>query len=227
MNKFLNNLKEQPFITEGLIALNVIYFIFLTLVGGTLNPLILAKYGALVPNLVVNGQWYRLITAMFIHIGFEHIILNMVCLYFLGRILEQVIGHVRYLIIYFFAGIMANILTLFTATPNTISAGASGAIFGIIGVWLMLAEQYRNQQYLVQMGRQMLLFSILGLLSGMFSTDINIWAHFGGLVSGFLSAYVIGFPKIGPVQKQKRWGSLLLLVCIMITFLNLAFTLYK
>ncbi|MCS8573304.1 rhomboid family intramembrane serine protease [Pediococcus pentosaceus] len=221
----LKRLYEGPFVTQTIVGINILVFLWLTLIGGSTNISILVTHGALVPVLVQNGQGlWTIFTSMFIHIGFEHILFNMIALYFIGRLLERMIGHWKFVLIYIFSGLFANLASLALSNPNSISAGASGAIFGIIGVWLMMAEQYREYPALMDMGKQMLLFSVLGLISGLLGTNMNIIAHLGGLVSGFLIAYVIGFPKFGKVPTWKRIGSAILIVLMMIAFCKLAFT---
>ncbi|KRN92673.1 membrane-associated serine protease [Pediococcus stilesii] len=215
-----------PFITELLVGINVLVFIWLTLVGGSTNIMVLVTHGAMVPELVKNGNaLLTIFTSMFVHIGIEHILFNMITLYFIGRLLEGIIGHWKFLTIYVLSGIFANVVTLAFSSPNTVSAGASGAIFGIIGVWLMMAEQYRDYPFLAGMGRQMLIFSVLGILGGFIGTNINIIAHVGGLVAGFLLAYIISFPNLGKVPTWKRSSGAVLLLFMMATFLKLAFTL--
>lgn len=222
----LKNFFAGPFVTITLVALNVLVYLWLTLAGGSTDLTVLVTHGAMVPAMIKDGAgWASLFTSMFVHIGFEHLLFNMITLYFIGRLLEQVIGHGRFLLIYLLSGIFANVVSLAFAAPNSISAGASGAIFGIIGVWIMMAEQYRNYPFLAGMGRQMLIFSALGIVSGMFGTSIDIFAHLGGLVAGFLLGYGFSFPNLGKVPLKKRLGSGVLLLILLGVFVKLAFTL--
>lgn len=222
----LKNFFAGPFVTITLVVLNVLVYLWLTLAGGSTDLTVLVTHGAMVPAMIKDGAgWASLFTSMFVHIGFEHLLFNMITLYFIGRLLEQVIGHGRFLLIYLLSGIFANVVSLAFAAPNSISAGASGAIFGIIGVWIMMAEQYRNYPFLAGMGRQMLIFSALGIVSGMFGTNIDIFAHLGGLVAGFLLGYGFSFPNLGKVPLKKRLGSGVLLLILLGVFVKLAFTL--
>jgi rhomboid protease GluP len=223
--QFLKQIWNGPFVTEAIVAINILVFLWLTIAGGSTNISVLVTHGALVPAFVRNGQAISSIfTSMFVHIGFEHILFNMIALYFIGRLLERIIGHWKFLVIYIFSGIFANFASLTFSNPNSISAGASGAIFGIIGVWLMMAEQYRDYPALIDMGKQMLLFSVLGVVSGLMGSNMNIVAHLGGLIAGFLVAYVIGFPQFGKTPTWKRSGSVILIVLMMGMFFKLAFT---
>lgn len=226
LNQRLKSALSGPFVTEALVGINILVFLWLTLAGGSTNIAVLVTHGAMVPGFVESGQnIFSIFSSMFIHIGIEHILFNMITLYFIGRLLEGIIGHWKFLLIYVLSGLFANVVTLAFADPNTVSAGASGAIFGIIGVWLMMAEQYRDYPFLSGMGRQMLIFSILGIVSGFVGTNINIFAHVGGLVAGFLLAYVFSFPNLGKVSTWKRSSGAVLLVFMVFTFLKLAFTL--
>ncbi|KRN19009.1 hypothetical protein IV79_GL001671 [Pediococcus claussenii] len=179
----------------------------------------------MVPESIKNGSdYFSIFASMFIHIGIEHLVLNMVTLYFLGRILEAIMGHWKFLATYLLAGVFGNLVSLYFANPQTISAGASGAIFGIIGVWLMLAITFRSVPYLAQMGQQMLIFTILGLIGGFLGPDVDIAAHLGGVLAGFLLGFIIGFPKIGKISMWKRVGSLVILVGFTVVLTDLAFT---
>jgi rhomboid protease GluP len=221
----LKQLLNGPWVTELLVVINGLVFLWLTLAGGSTNIAVLVSHGALIPELVKHGEAvWSVFTAMFVHVGIEHILFNMITLYFIGRLLERLIGHWKFLLIYILAGLFANLVSIVFSAPNTISAGASGAIFGIIGVWLMMAEQYRDYPFLADMGRQMLLFSILGIVTGLIGSNVNIVAHVGGLIAGFLLAYVIGFSNLGKIPTWKRTGSALLIMGLVVAFFKLAFT---
>ncbi|GEP19330.1 rhomboid family intramembrane serine protease [Pediococcus argentinicus] len=215
MKNRINELQSQPYVTVGLVLINVIVFVLMFFSGGSSNINVLINFGGLIPAVVKSGSGYdTLITSLFLHSGIEHITLNMVMLYFIGRILERVIGHFKFFIIYMLSGIFGNLISIQLSNPNTVSIGASGAIFGIIGIWLMLAEQYPNQPLFRGMGQQMLLFIGLGLVGSFFGTGIDIFAHIGGLIGGFLLSYAIGFPKFGKVSNWKRITSVLVLIII-------------
>lgn len=102
----LKRLKNQPFITYALLGISIIVFLGLELTGGSENILNLVNWGAMVRPLVAqNHEYWRFITPMFLHIGFMHIILNMVTLYYIGAQVEAIYGHWRYLGIYLLSGI--------------------------------------------------------------------------------------------------------------------------
>lgn len=205
MQQKLRRWNQYPYMTIGLIIINFIVFGLMTISGGTENTQNLLKFGAIFKPLVLqNGEWWRLISAMFIHIGITHIVLNMVTLYFIGLQIEKLFGHSRFLIIYFVAGIFGNLVSLLFGNPLALSAGASGAIFGLFGVWLMLGESFRQNPYIRSMARQLGLFVILALISSLMESGIDAYAHVGGILAGFLVGYLVGVPKIGKVDTAKR-----------------------
>ncbi len=140
---------RKPVVTYALLAVNVFIFLLMTLLGGSQQISILVAFGAKVNSLILAGQWWRLVTPpMFLHIGFEHLILNMVTLYFIGSQLELILGHGRFLLVYFISGIMGNIAS-FAFNPNALSAGASTALFGLFGgVFLMMGESFWENTYI-------------------------------------------------------------------------------
>lgn len=213
----LINLKKRAWATEGLIIVCVIVFGLMTLAGGTENGLILLKWGAMTGSLLQAGQYYRLVTPMFIHIGFEHLLMNMLTLYFVGQYVEKIFGHFKFLMIYFIAGIGGNLASAIWL-GNSISAGASGAIFGLFGAFLMLGENYREIDFFRNQAKTFLIFIGLNLVFDFLpNSGIDVFGHLGGLLFGFLSAYIIGIDKdlkIAKVNQFKKIVSLILLISI-------------
>ncbi|KRL03232.1 rhomboid family intramembrane serine protease [Liquorilactobacillus capillatus] len=208
----MNTISRKPNVTYGLIVINVIVFLLMTLNGGSTSPRVLIMFGAKVNSLILAGQWWRFVTPMFLHIGFEHILLNMITLYFIGTQIEMFFGSTRFSLIYLISGIGGNIAS-FTFNPTALSAGASTALFGLFGAFLMLGESFRENPYIKAMARQFLLLVILNILFS-FSGNIDLAGHLGGLAAGFLAAYIVGVPKIGKVPFLKRLFSLVALIFI-------------
>lgn len=199
-------LQNQPIITTLLVIINIMVFVLMSSLDSIYNTSNLISFGVLIPAEIKSGHnFISLFNSMFIHLGVEHIVFNMITLYFLGRILEPIIGHFKFLIIYLLSGLIGNIVTVAYANPYIISAGASGAIFGLIGVWLMLAVQYHENHFFRLMGRQMLLFTVLGMMGNFLGgPEVNVLAHLGGLIGGFLIAYITGFKKFGKIELSKK-----------------------
>ncbi|AVK99780.1 rhomboid family intramembrane serine protease [Pediococcus inopinatus] len=205
MQRTLKRWNQYPYMTIGLIVINFIVFGLMTISGGSENTQTLLKFGAIFkPFILQNGEWWRLVSGMFIHIGITHIVLNMVTLYFVGVQIENLFGHFKFLIIYFLAGIFGNLVSLVFGNPLALSAGASGAIFGLFGVWLMLGESFHQNPYIHAMARQLGLFVVLALVSSLMESGIDVYAHIGGMLGGFLIGYLVGVPRLGKIEISKR-----------------------
>ena len=183
-------------VTSLLLLIMIIYFIVMTLSGGTTNNMTLLRFGAMFPPYVVAfGEYYRFITAIFIHIGFTHILFNGYALYIFGSQIEYVLGPIKYLLFFLLTGIGGNIITFFFS-PETISAGASGSLFGLLGMFVYLI--HRRPHMITPQGRKSIM-KLLGinLLITIAVPNISISAHFGGLVAGYLLSYLFK-PGDGP-----------------------------
>lgn len=216
----LRNLKNQAFVTQIVVAVQVLVFILMTLAGGSTNTSVLVDFGARVSVLIQAGQWWRLITPVFLHIGLMHIVVNSVTVYYIGTQIEMIFGHTRFAVIYLVTAITGN-LASFVFLPNTLSAGASTAIFGLFGAFLMLGESFRNNLYIRAMSRQFLLFVVLNLAFDLFSPGIDIYGHIGGLLGGFLVGYVVGAPRVGKVNLIKRFLSGIILIVAIVLFYSM------
>lgn len=163
----------------------------------------LLEFGGKFGPLLAMGQWWRLVTAGFLHGGILHILMNMWVLFDLGAQVEELYGGARMLVIYF----VANVLGFYVSAvwrPETVSVGASAALFGLVGAMLALGFRYRNSpagdmirsvymRYLVYL----LLFSLL--------PQVDMAAHVGGLVGGFGIAYVAGRPQHPGSPIERLW----------------------
>lgn len=194
--------RNKPLVTDLLIAINVVVFIAMVLAGGPTKPQVLVTFGAKINQLISVGQWWRLVTPMFLHLGVQHIVLNMVTLYFLGVATEPLFGHWRFLLIYLGSGVAGNVASYFF-TP-AVSAGASTAIFGLFGAYLMLGVAFREQPGIRQTARTFLTLVLLNVVFDMFGSGIDLAGHLGGLIGGFLLAYVLAAPRVGRVSWWQR-----------------------
>ena len=172
--------QEKAPCTVLLILANIIVFFVLTAKGMTEDAEFMLGRGAMyVPYIINRGEYYRLFTSMFMHFGFDHLANNMVMLLVIGWNLEGEIGKIKFLIIYFLSGLSGNILSALWDMQTgdyAVSAGASGAIFGIVGAIT---------------GRGILFMIILSLYYGFTSGGVDNFAHIGGLVSGFVLAVLL------------------------------------
>lgn len=176
-------------VTFVFLSIMIFYFIFITINGGTTNSEALVKYGAFFPPYIVAyNEYYRFITSIFIHIGFSHIFFNGYALYIFGTQIERLMGANKYLLFFLLTGIGGNLATFFFNFPS-ISAGASGSLFGLFGAFLYLIRHH--SEMVTPEGRKSII-SLLGinLVLTILVPSISITAHFGGLIIGYALSYV-------------------------------------
>jgi len=155
------------------------------------------------PLIFEDAQYYRLITCIFLHFGIDHLMNNMVMLGALGWNLEKEIGSFKFLLIYFVSGIGANLISLamdFYTGNLAVSAGASGAIFGLLGALLWVVIRNRGKAGRLT-GRGMPFMVLLSLYFGFTSTGVDNAAHVGGLICGFLTAVLLYHGRNVPRQE--------------------------
>lgn len=190
-NRTINN--GIPIITYSLIGINILFYLISSLMSGSMRDIDIntlyilgAKYG---PSIIYNNQWWRLITAMFLHGGMLHIICNMYTLYIIGPQVERFYGKIKFSIIYFGSGIASSLLSLIFR-PNSISVGASGAIFGLFGA--LLIYLIKNKEKFTKASiNNILIVIIINLLVGFSVSNIDNYGHIGGLLFGVLSSVLI------------------------------------
>lgn len=208
---------KQPIVTYIIMAVCIILFILMELSGGSTNSQILLKYGANLDILVKNGEYYRLFTCIFLHIGIMHLICNMYSLYVIGREVESLFGKVKYIIIFILSGIFGSIMSI-AFTHNTISAGASGAIFGLLGALLYFGINYRT--YLGEaIKRTIIPIIVVNLIIGFFAEGIDLAAHIGGLVGGVLVSMMVGVPDKSKTKDIINGTILTIIYLIFISYL--------
>lgn len=197
--KYMRN--NKPIITYILIFINIVMFVLMYMLGnGSENTNTLIDFGANYILLTKAGEYYRLITSGFLHIGVIHLLLNMYSLYIVGSQVEYFYGKVKYIIIYLFSLIMGSLFTVALSSVNTVSAGASGAIFGLLGSILYFGIKYRG--YIGNsLVNQIVPVVVLNLIIGFTTPGIGNAAHIGGLIGGYLISMAVG---IGIDKKEQR-----------------------
>ncbi|MBM32447.1 MAG: rhomboid family intramembrane serine protease [Chloroflexi bacterium] len=182
-------------ITWILLLLNLILWILMEINGGSQNPMTLIKFGAKEGILITGGEYWRLLTPIFLHIGFYHLLTNSIGLFIFGRYAETLFGKKSYLTIYIFSGIWGNIASYFYSFA--LGAGASGALFGIIAAYA--SYLISNRESLGEYGRQTLtgiiLLIFINLIFGFTIDGVDNFAHAGGLFSGLIIGWILS-PKI-------------------------------
>ncbi|WP_373045437.1 rhomboid family intramembrane serine protease [Vulgatibacter sp.] len=177
-------------VTSGLLALIAALFLLEELRGGSTESLVLLQLGANYPPLVFDGQWFRLVTATLLHIGFVHLLMNGWALFQLGRLSEVTFGKFTTLSLFVFTGVAGSALTLLS---TKISAGASGALFGLEGA--LVAFFLRHRERLTPMGKQLLkqllVWSAFMLVYTFAVPGIDWLGHIGGFAAGLAVGWVL------------------------------------
>lgn len=184
-----SEIKSYPYITIVIVAVNVIVYLILEWLGDTKDAVFIASHGGMYPLfLLYDNQWWRVLTAGFLHFGVAHLANNMLVFALLGERLERAVGHVRMIVIYLLSLIGGGLLSyavMIYAGTYAVSAGASGAVFGVIGgmLWLVLIHRGRFEEMTT---RRFVFMIVLSLYYGFSSLNVDNWAHIGGLLTGFI-----------------------------------------
>ncbi|MCG1585225.1 rhomboid family intramembrane serine protease [Staphylococcus epidermidis] len=197
-------------ITYTLILINIVIWLCMILYLNRFSDVKLLEVGGLVHFNVVHGEWYRLISSMFLHFNFEHILMNMLSLFIFGKIVESIIGSWRMLIIYIISGLYGNFVSL-SFNTTTILVGASGAIFGLIGSIFVI--MYLSKNFNKKMIGQLLIALVVLIVFSLFMSNINIMAHLGGFISGVLITLIGYYFK---TQRSLFWSFLIVFLLIFI-----------
>ena len=186
-------LTGRPVPVLALIALNIAAFIAAEITGPTQSSQVLIRVGALYTPAVRAGEYWRFITAMFLHSGIRHLLNNMLTLYILGELLLRETGVVRFLIFYFGGGLAGNLAEYALSLArgeNIVAVGASGAVFSLMGA--LLAVLIKNRGRIRGMTSQrMLVFIGLSVYFGFTAENVANAAHLGGLAAGFVLAMLL------------------------------------
>ena len=187
-------------VTIILVALNVGVFFILSALGNTEDGVFMLNHGAIyAPYVLMKGEYYRLFTALFLHFGFAHLMNNMVMLGAFGLHLEPEMGSIRFLAAYLLSGIGGNILSLVIQaqeSTSAVSAGASGAIFGLMGVLVGMLLKNRGRVGRIS-GQRIVLMVVLSLYFGFADSSVDNAAHIGGLITGLLCSMFLYRPRRG------------------------------
>ncbi|MGB4844472.1 MAG: rhomboid family intramembrane serine protease [Ferruginibacter sp.] len=207
IDEAMNISKGSLYITYGIISINILVFILMAINGAGIidvNSLVHIKWGSNFTALTLTGDWWRLVTNIFIHFGIIHVLMNMYCLYTIGIYLEPMLGKVKYITAYLCTGILASVTSLWWHSEGVNSAGASGAVFGMYGLFLaLLASNLIPVKVRKALLQSIGIFVVYNLAYGM-KSGIDNAAHIGGLLSGF----AIGFLYMLSLKKEKEGESL-------------------
>jgi membrane associated rhomboid family serine protease len=207
---------DPRLITKILIGINVAVFIVVSINDQLVRDLFLlgGTPPQYLPEGVAHGEWYRLVTSMFLHQEIWHIAMNMLGLWFLGPPLEQALGRVRFLGLYLLSGLGGGAVTYLLAAPQQASLGASGAIFGLFGATAVLMRRLRYDM------RPILILLAINLVFTFTWKSIAWEAHIGGLVTGVLLAFaLVHAPR--EHRKLVHYGTFAVLLAVVVLILVL------
>lgn len=183
-----------------MMGINILIFVLVEATGSSEDAEHMIRWGAAYTPLIQEGEYYRLFTCMFLHFGLEHLLNNMFLLLFVGYYLEQYVGKVYYLVIYLGGGLLGSLCSWAAEAAQgeaVVSAGASGAIFAVLGALGIAVWRCRGQRNNLSI-RRLLLMILLSIYVGFRSAGVDNLAHVGGLFGGALVALIITcFKKLG------------------------------
>ncbi len=202
---------SRPVVTQSLIGINVVVFALGSLIAlsGEGNTLI-ANFGMWPLGIAIEGEWWRLITSAFLHGGLLHIAFNMYVLYVIGPIVERALGSARYLILYLTAALGGSVASYVFSPANTLSVGASGAIFGLMAAVLVVGRRFRHDV------SQIAVLLAVNLAIGFLVSGIDWRAHLGGMATGAAVAVVMTH---APRQSRVLWQALGTLAIVLVLVL--------
>lgn len=208
-------------ITPILIYLNILVFICMVVRG--ISPITpdtqsLLRWGGNFRPLAKNGEWWRLLTYMFLHGGILHLVMNAYALLYIGMFLEPLLGRFRFASAYIMTGICGGLMSIIIH-PFTVGVGASGAIFGLYGIFLaMLTTDYIERTARNTLLKNILFFVLYNLLFGL-KGNIDNAAHIGGLLSGIIIGYIYypGIKHDKPFKQQAGITSLIMLATVLVS----------
>lgn len=175
-----------------LVLINILAFLWTEITGSSENAQHMISCGAMYSEVIGQGLWqYRLFTSMFLHFGIDHLLSNMFMLVIMGRYVEKRLGKISFLVLYLGSGLIGNIVSMYEDIYSyhsyIVSAGASGAVFGILGAILWIT--IKNRGRLEDLGMSQLIFMVvLSLYNGMVTEGVDAYAHIGGFIGGVIIA---------------------------------------
>ncbi|MFC4320768.1 rhomboid family intramembrane serine protease [Litchfieldia salsa] len=208
----------KPYFTYLFIFIQIFMFLVLEVKGGSTNTETLITFGAKDNYLLLQGEWWRFFTPIILHIGFFHLVMNTLALYFLGSAVEKIYGRTKFLVLYLVAG-FAGTLASFVFSP-AISAGASGAIFGCFGALLFFGVIHPSL-FFRTMGSNVIVVIGINLLIGFIFPVVDNAGHIGGLIGGFIASSFLHLP--GQKKYLQRTISFLLAAALLIAMLYVGY----
>ncbi len=226
-------------VTPTLIGVNLALYVLMTIAaGGDLwrsltggaDGFTLLAFGAQSNELLRNGEWFRLVTPAFVHIGLLHLLMNSYALWAVGPMVEKLYGSARFLALYLLTAAGGSLASFLNHTRNHdnlgISAGASGAIFGLFGIIAVFGFRYRNElpeRFLKALKSSVLPVIAINLLIGFSLKFVDNAAHIGGLLTGALLALIVPYIATSVTRRVSRLGLVLLVGCVLVILISFTF----
>lgn len=213
---FISLDKRPPYVTYVLLGINILAWILMTLTGyifgWDLSDQLLV-FGAKVNIFIAYGQYWRLLSAMFLHVGIVHLFFNSYALYANGPVVESLFGKAKFAAVYLLSGLIGSIFS-YVFSPNA-SAGASGAIFGLLGSLLYFRR--RNKEIFSRVfGSRLMMVIGINLFYGFVQPGIDNWGHIGGMIGGYLVANAVGlYRENGNKGKKLMFWMIILTIFIL------------
>lgn len=211
---------DKATLTIGLISINIAVWLIMmaySMMKGVDYNSVLSIFGSKENLSIMNGQYWRFLTPVFLHASIIHLAINCYSLYYVGMITEKLYGHMKFFIIYFAAGIFGNILS-FMFSPNP-GVGASGAIFGLLGALLYFGVE-NPVAFKRYFGYNVILTVVINIAYGFSQAGIDNFAHMGGLLGGFLTS---GIVKLNEVSSKWLKRPVFMIVTILVLVLSLTY----
>ena len=193
----MEEIKKEP-VTTILILINIVIFFLVEITGSSENTMHMLECGAAyTPYILEQGEYYRIFTCMFLHFGMEHLANNMLVLFVLGQRLEPIAGKIKFLLIYLLGGMGGSLLSVYMDIRKqeyAISAGASGAVFAVMGA--MIYVLLRNRGRVADLSaKQILVMAVFSVYFGFAAGGVDNAAHVGGMIFGFVMAVILYHPR--------------------------------
>jgi rhomboid protease GluP len=184
---------RQPVFVYSIASINVILWILLEVYGNSTNPSSLRKFGAIDSYLIWSGEYWRLVSAIFLHVGASHLAINSISLVIMGGLTERLYGHRNFISIFLVTGVMGSTVSYINIENGVVAAGASGAIFGCLGS--LVSFFYIRKKAFGKSGKQtlngLIILALVNLAFGFVFPAVDNWAHIGGFIAGLSSGYFL------------------------------------
>ena len=212
-------LTPRAFLTPAIVAINLIVFTIMIAAGvHIMSPKIvdLLAWGANYAPKTTGGEWWRLVTSNYLHIGIIHIAFNMWVFWSVGQFVERLVGNLGFFLVYLFSGLVGGFATVLWS-PGVVSAGASGAVFGVYGcllAFLALGRGSIPRPVLKALGNNAVFFVVVNVIYGMGNENVDMAAHLGGLAAGFVSGLILRMPLDSSASKNRGRRNILVGIAV-------------